>query len=175
MQNEKRGLDVRMSIIYSRLTTRTNEPWHEISNNVVCTTSKGSDQPAHKRSLIRAFASCLNILWLLSYWLNIIWSSKLKRRLHRLIWVHSCQNATLLDITCHGSNIYSLTVATVADNILEAFSAGIAECGVHHVFYAPNFERTCCFGLVRPCVRASVRYKFKIGFWNFIDGLSIKK
>ena len=25
----------------------TNEPWHEISNNVVCATSKSSDQPAH--------------------------------------------------------------------------------------------------------------------------------
>ena len=33
------------------------EPWHEISNNVVCATSKSSDQPAHTRSLIRAFAS----------------------------------------------------------------------------------------------------------------------
>ena len=33
------------------------EPRHEISNNVVCATSKISDQPAHARSLIRAFAS----------------------------------------------------------------------------------------------------------------------
>ena len=33
------------------------EPRHEISYNVVCATSKGSDQPAHTRSLIRAFAS----------------------------------------------------------------------------------------------------------------------
>ena len=32
------------------------EPVHEISNNVVCATSKASDQPAHTRSLIRAFA-----------------------------------------------------------------------------------------------------------------------
>ena len=46
----------------------------EISNNVVCATSKGSDQPAHMLSLIRAFASRLSILWLLSYWLNTIWS-----------------------------------------------------------------------------------------------------
>ena len=38
------------------------EPVHEISNNVVCATSKASDQPAHTRSLIRAFASCLSIL-----------------------------------------------------------------------------------------------------------------
>ena len=35
---------------------------HEISNNVVCATSKAPDQAAHTRSLIRAFASCLNIL-----------------------------------------------------------------------------------------------------------------
>ena len=34
---------------------------HEISNNVVCATSKGSDQSTHMRSLIRAFASRLNI------------------------------------------------------------------------------------------------------------------
>ena len=38
------------------------EPQHEISNNVECATSKGSDQPAHMRSLIKAFASRLNIL-----------------------------------------------------------------------------------------------------------------
>ena len=38
------------------------EPVHEISINVVCATSKDSDQPAHRHSLIRAFASGLNIL-----------------------------------------------------------------------------------------------------------------
>ena len=40
----------------------TNERGHEISNNVICGTSKASDQPAHTHSLIRAFASRLNIL-----------------------------------------------------------------------------------------------------------------
>ena len=39
-----------------------NEPVHEISNNVVCVTNKASDQPAHTRSLIRAFASRLIIV-----------------------------------------------------------------------------------------------------------------
>ena len=81
----------------------TYEPCHEISNNVVCATSKGSDQPAHTRSLIGAIASRLNILWVLSYWPNITWSLYAKRRLHRLIWVYTCQNATLLEITCRGS------------------------------------------------------------------------
>ena len=38
------------------------EPVHEISNNVVCATSKASDQPAHTRSLIRVFANRLSIL-----------------------------------------------------------------------------------------------------------------
>ena len=56
------------------IVLENNEPRHEISNNVVCVTSKGSEQPAQTRSLIRAFASRLNILWLLSYWLNSIWS-----------------------------------------------------------------------------------------------------
>ena len=43
------------------------EPGHEISNNMVCAISKASDQPAHTRSLIRAFACHLNIHWVLSY------------------------------------------------------------------------------------------------------------
>ena len=37
-------------------------PVHEIANSEVCATSKASDQPAHTRSLIRAFASRLSIL-----------------------------------------------------------------------------------------------------------------
>ena len=46
--------NVKSSLLY--------EPVHEISNNLVCATSKGSDQPAHTRSLIRAFASRLSTL-----------------------------------------------------------------------------------------------------------------
>ena len=38
------------------------ESGHEISNNVVCATSKASDQPGHMPRLIRAFASRLSIL-----------------------------------------------------------------------------------------------------------------
>ena len=40
---------------------KTYGPRHEISNNVVSATSKVSDQPAHTRSLIRAFACRLNV------------------------------------------------------------------------------------------------------------------
>ena len=44
----------------------TYEPRHEISNNVVCATSKASDEPAHTCSLIRVFASHLTFLGVLS-------------------------------------------------------------------------------------------------------------
>ena len=52
----------KMFQIFLLIFTETNETQHEISNNVVFATSKASDQPAHTRSLIRAFASRLNIL-----------------------------------------------------------------------------------------------------------------
>ena len=80
------------------------EPWYVISNNVVCATSKALNQPAHTHSLIRAFASRLDILWVLSFWLNIISRvHKLKRRLYRFVWVYTFQHATLLEITCRGT------------------------------------------------------------------------
>ena len=57
--------DTRILVLFFSILI--NEPVHEISNNVVSATSKASDQPAHTRSLIRAFASRLSIIWLLSY------------------------------------------------------------------------------------------------------------
>ena len=42
------------------INSHCSEQVHEISNNVLCATSKASDQPAHMRSLIRAFASRLS-------------------------------------------------------------------------------------------------------------------
>ena len=38
------------------------EPRHGKASNVVCATSKAPDQPAHTRSLLRAFGSRLSIL-----------------------------------------------------------------------------------------------------------------
>ena len=64
------GLSQSLLVVYIILLHLHNlsfEPRHEISNNVVCATSKGSDKPAHTHRLIRAFASRLNILRLLSY------------------------------------------------------------------------------------------------------------
>ena len=51
------------NVLFARVAARyCIKSQHEISNNVVCATSKGSDQPAHTRSLIRAIARRLNIL-----------------------------------------------------------------------------------------------------------------
>ena len=46
IQNDKTCATLKITHSY------TFEPRHEISNNVVCATSKASDQPAHMRSLI---------------------------------------------------------------------------------------------------------------------------
>ena len=48
------------------------------------------------------------------------WISKLKKRLHRLVWVYTCQKATLLEITCQGSIlIWCLVVSYVPPNWME--------------------------------------------------------
>ena len=63
LQRERDFLQSQVMLISLTLKARLiYEPVHEISNNVVCATSKASDQPAHTHSLIRAYASCLNIL-----------------------------------------------------------------------------------------------------------------
>ena len=63
INNNRTTADGKQSNSKSSGDTRDRlEPRHEISNNMVCATSKGSDQPAHTRSLIKAFASRLNIL-----------------------------------------------------------------------------------------------------------------
>ena len=53
---------LRVMFPVSSLNVNINEPWHGISNNVVSATCKTPDQPAHTRSLIRAFARRLNII-----------------------------------------------------------------------------------------------------------------
>ena len=67
-------LQYSISLFYSKFQFSQETQWwfdlvnfiielrHEISNNVVCAPSKDSDQSAQTHSLIRAFASSLNIL-----------------------------------------------------------------------------------------------------------------
>ena len=76
------------------------EQRHEIFNNVVCGTSL---------SIHAVWSEPLLVTWVFYEFYATDWTSfevsKLKRRLHRLVWVYTCQNATLLEITCHGSYI----------------------------------------------------------------------
>ena len=72
--NRTGELGMKKALSWHQYKKKIIEPVHEISNNVVCATSKTSNQPAHTHSLVRAFASRLSILWLLGYWLNTIWS-----------------------------------------------------------------------------------------------------
>ena len=64
--SEKFRLDLKIDFENTFYTKSINiiiiEPVHEVSNNVVCGTSKASDQPAHMCSLIRAFACRLSII-----------------------------------------------------------------------------------------------------------------
>ena len=71
-------------------------------------------RPAKAQTSLRIRADLLEpllvawIFWLLGYWPNIIWSFKLKSWLQRLVWVYTCQNATLSVITCRGSFMFIL-------------------------------------------------------------------
>ena len=85
----------------TRVKVTKYEPRNEVSNYVVYATSKGSDQPAHTRSLIRAFASD-------EYSMRI--KLLILHHLEFLILNEGCtgsyQNATLLEIMCHGSYVH---------------------------------------------------------------------
>ena len=96
------GTDVSTWHLYAKVKTLFTkivyEPRHEISNNVVCATS------------IRAvWSEPFLVAWILLKFQATNQTSSgismLKRRLHRLVWVHTRRNATLLEITCCGSYI----------------------------------------------------------------------
>ena len=59
----EKEIETERMLVASLIVSNLYNMWarHEISNNEVYGTSKASDQPAHTHSLIRAFASRLNI------------------------------------------------------------------------------------------------------------------
>ena len=120
---------------------------HEISNNVlhVCVSNKGKDQPVHTRSLIIAVSCRFNILGLLSYRLNTIWNSTLKGRLQRPVRVYTCQNTTLLEITCHGS---ILDRQEYADNLAAVISNEVFLLFIHCPLLLPLSVWVLCCVLV---------------------------
>ena len=103
------------------------EPRHEISNNVVCATSKASDQPAYMRSLIRCFASRLNIQGVLSYWPNIIKSSK--------AWKGAAQADLSIHLsTCHIVGNHMLWLVCIPDVSLVHNSIGWVLLSLDHLW-----------------------------------------
>ena len=66
------------------------------------------------RSLISIYARRLDIYECYATDWTSIGVSKPKSRLHKLIWVYTCQNATLFEIKCHGSiKLYTSTQIAV--------------------------------------------------------------
>ena len=68
------------------------------------------DRPAKPQISLRIHAvwsELLLVAWVFYDCSATDWTSfgvpKLKMRLHRLVWVYTCQNATLLEIMCRGS------------------------------------------------------------------------
>ena len=65
--------------------------------------------------------------------------SKLKRSLHRLVWIYTCQNATLLEITSHGSYLHNTNKPVQQHIGSTALNFGLS---VHHLQYF-MFARVC--------------------------------
>ena len=147
----------------------TYELRHGISNNMVCATSKGSDQPAHMRSLIRAFASRFRIPWLLSYWWNTIWSFLalkvsyrglsesthvkchiVRNHMPRLNYILTLISCWIFPVLLHSSPLfYSINLQDFSYRHVTAFSksgiqvweASWSACSIHTVFKMQEISR----------------------------------
>ena len=79
------------------------EPVHEISNNVVCATSK----PQISLHIRAVWSEPLLVAWVFIDCWATDWTpfgvSNLKRRLQRIVRVNTCQNVKLLEISCRSS------------------------------------------------------------------------
>ena len=94
---------------YEINTTLTNWLIRYLSRDMKFPTIRYVRQAQPQISLrIRAVWSVsLLVAWIFYECLATDWTpfgvTKLKRRLHRLLWVYNCQNTTMLEITCRGS------------------------------------------------------------------------
>ena len=85
-----------------------------MSNNFVCATSKGSDQPAQTRSLIRAFASRLNIHCVLHCWISNVVAQLVDLLVHTAIELLLCH---LFDerVFCVCLNVRQVSIMTITE------------------------------------------------------------
>ena len=131
----------------------TFEPRHDISNNVVCETSEGSDQPAHMCSLIRAFASPLNILWVLSYWPNSI----LEFLSSKGDWTGSSESTLFKIPHCWKSRGYSFVinsrkrVSSVLFQTTDHWSFNFIMFKRSHIFCCPPIIYVVYFSIISLC------------------------
>ena len=65
--------------------------------------------------------------------------SKLKRSLHRLVWVYTCENATLLEITCRGSSLLRASANFKHYNVMFVISGRENNSYSGKVFFARIF------------------------------------
>ena len=91
--------------------------------------------------------------------------SVLKRRLHRLIWVYTCQNATLLEITCHGSNSHHINSAYWV--IWHAFCLLL-------IFFKINFFKKLFSGILSECRTVWIQIRHGINSSNAVEGVEWK-
>ena len=87
--------------------------------------------------------------------------SKLKRRLHRLVWIYTCQNAILLEITCHGSNVFERvllnhSLAQIQDHFTEMFL----------ILSLPKLPNSSASKLNKMAARAKNRSIFTFAIWK---------
>ena len=83
---------------------------HGISDGGVCATSKALDQPAHVRSLVGGLYLSLECY----VTIGLLPGCRLGSEsgggggggLCGLVWVCACRDATLLEVTCHGSRFH---------------------------------------------------------------------
>ena len=62
-------------------------------------------RPGMAQTSLRIQQTDQSLCWSLKYSMTVklLTEPKLKRRLHRLVWIYTCQNTTLLEIMCLGS------------------------------------------------------------------------
>ena len=132
---------------------RIFEPRCEVSNNVVCATSKDSDQPAH----MRVWSEILQVAWIFyDSWATDRTSfgvSKLKRRLNKLIWVDTCQNATLMEIRVSIWFVFKFQVEDGMINDIHSSTASVSWQSCESIILV----RTVCWEHVTK--QTTIRFK----------------
>ena len=86
--------------------------WHDLSRDMRFP-KMWYVRPAKAQTSLRirpVWSEPLQVGWIINECSATGWTafgvSKLKRRLHILVWVYTCQNVTLLEIACHSSFLF---------------------------------------------------------------------